>query len=76
MQTVKIKSIKRIEPKCKYELEVADNANFFANGEAITLPFEFADGATAAGDATGAGAVFTSATGAGVDFSSSFQYSI
>jgi DNA ligase-1 len=32
MQTVKIKSIKKIEPKCKYELEVADNANFFANG--------------------------------------------
>lgn len=32
MQTVKIKSIEKIEPKCKYELEVADNANFFANG--------------------------------------------
>lgn len=32
MQTVKIKSIEKIEPRCKYELEVADNANFFANG--------------------------------------------
>ena len=32
MQTVKIKSIEKIKPRCKYELEVADNANFFANG--------------------------------------------
>jgi len=32
MQTVKIKSITRIDSRDKYELEVADNANFFANG--------------------------------------------
>jgi len=32
MQTVKIKSIKKIDSRDKYELEVADNANFFANG--------------------------------------------
>ncbi len=32
MQTVKIKSIKQIDSRDKYELEVADNANFFANG--------------------------------------------
>lgn len=31
MQTIRIKSIEKIEPKDKYELEVADNANFFAN---------------------------------------------
>jgi DNA ligase-1 len=32
MQTVKIKSITKIDSRDKYELEVADNANFFANG--------------------------------------------
>lgn len=32
MQNIKIKSIEKIESKDKYELEVADNANFFANG--------------------------------------------
>ena len=32
MQTIKIKSITKIDNRDKYELEVADNANFFANG--------------------------------------------
>lgn len=32
MQTVKIKSVTKIDSRDKYELEVADNANFFANG--------------------------------------------
>ena len=32
MQTIKIKSITKINPRNKYELEIADNANFFANG--------------------------------------------
>lgn len=32
MQTVKIKSITKIDSRDKYELEIADNANFFANG--------------------------------------------
>lgn len=32
MQRIKIKSIKKIKPRIKYELEIEDNSNFFVNG--------------------------------------------